>query len=37
MIVRIALEDRSLKEELDGYLDYARHVLQRLMRQTSGN
>jgi protein-S-isoprenylcysteine O-methyltransferase Ste14 len=31
MIVRTALEDRTLKAELPGYVDYVGRVHQRLM------
>ena len=31
LIVRTALEDRTLREELDGYEDYARRVRYRLV------
>jgi len=31
VVVRTALEDRTLLEELDGYVDYARQVRYRLV------
>jgi len=31
LLLRTALEDKTLQAELTGYVDYARHVRQRLL------